>query len=564
MPASTPPAPASPPATPVDAAKPAAPAATSPPGAPAAKPEDVGWAVQPDPPRELPAWPASLHVAIPIPAGASQLTYPATPSPFVVVGLNAAGGKGVQVWNLLTQKKAGQLTEPVEKVMGAEFALSPDGQYLAARGLVSGHSSTLRLWSFQTGRLARELPCDDPLINLQAFEFLSAERLMTYTFGAGGGRFVYRLRVWDVATGQRLHELELTETYQRAKMAVSPGGRYLVALGSRETLLVWDLQAGTLAGKADVQTLLVHSPGAYQGMSFAPDGKLLAMVYADTNSKVVFLDMASGTIADQFELAGKPPTASAYRGEAVEWLGDRGWCLFGGTVIDRTTRRVVWNLDLPITDRLTPRRTLPGGWIAATGPYAKHEIRFLPIPWDKIEASLAAMQGADQPHLKPGLSVSLNIRIEKLRFGTPEDTSARLADLFRERFQGDGIGVADDQPVVLNVSYSESVGETLHERKGISGPPTGRTVQATKVEVKMSLTTRAGNRSLWAQEFAYDPHLVTIINQQASDASARDAILRQLIYQLSATPIPYFVPQDKALSPLPGLTQIADERPKRP
>ena len=110
------------------------------------------------------------------------------------------------------------------------------------------------------------------------------------------------------------------------------------------------------------------------------------------------------------------------------------------------------------------------------------------------------MQEDATPHLKPGMSVSLNIRVDKLRFGDPGETATKLADIFRQRFEGDSISVADDQPIVLNVLYGESAGETLVERQGISGPATGRTVQATNVNVKMELKKRAGGPALWQHD----------------------------------------------------------------
>ena len=36
------------------------------------------------------------------------------------------------------------------------------------------------------------------------------------------------------------------------------------------------------------------------------------------------------------------------------------------------------------------------------------------------------------------------------------------------------------------------------------------------------------------------------MGKDATDANVHDAILRQLLYQLSFAPIPYFVPKDKA------------------
>ena len=75
----------------------------------------------------------------------------------------------------------------------------------------------------------------------------------------------------------------------------------------------------------------------------------------------------------------------------------------------------------------------------------------------------------------------------------------------------------------------------------------------------MELKRRTGGSALWQHEFSYSPMGVTIIGQQATDATARDAILRNLLFQLSETPIPYFVPSSKSLSFLPGVTLTNDK-----
>jgi hypothetical protein len=274
-----------------------------------------------------------------------------------------------------------------------------------------------------------------------------------------------------------------------------------------------------------------------------------------TNTLLVFLDLASGELADQMELGGRSETSGAYHGSPIEWLGDRGWCLRGTTVIDRKSRRIVWNLDLPAGEQLTARKTLAGGWLAAVGARSNYQLRFIPIPWERIDASLAAMKSDAQAHLKPGMKASLNIQTADLRFGSPDDTTKRLSEVFRKRLKADGIEIAADQPLVLNVHYRESAGQTLHEQKGFTREPTGRSVEATKAHLKMDFTLRGTNTALWKHEFEHDPSIVTIIKGDPNDASARDAIFNQLLYSMASEPIPYFIPEDSELSQLPGRTR---------
>jgi WD40 repeat protein len=523
---------------------------------PVTKTDALMWQVQADPPKQTLAWPEQPKVDVPIPQGKDRVLFSATPSPFAVVGLNISGGDTVKVWDLVKPQEAGALQEEVKS--GDVVALSPDGQYLAAKVTGSQHESTVQLLSFKTGKLVRELQCDDAKVYLQTLDFIASNRLVTQVFGPVGTGYRYAISVWDVTTGNRVCDIPVDATYQRDKLAFSPGGRYLATLAG-DKLLAFDLQTGRLSGRRAIQDIVGNATPVLYGMTFSPDGRQLAMAMGATNSRLVLLDFAAGKVAEQIELAGKPPMASAYRGAAIEWLGEKGWCLFGGTIIDRGTRRVVWNLGVSTVFSLTPRRTLPGGWIVATGPYSNTRLRFVPIPWDKIQASLKALASDGAAPLKPGSSVSLDLTIEKLRFGTEADTKTKLAGIFQERFKADGISVADNQPLVLKIAYSESAGETLTERQGVFGPSTGRTVQATKVNVKMVLAARAGGQVVWQQDLAHNPHAVSIMGKEATDASVRDAILQQLLYQLSFSPIPYFVPQDKSLSNLPGVTELGEQ-----
>lgn len=549
------------PATPAEAAAvPAPPVAGAAPSSPSASAGSgrKKWQVQLDPPPAPVDWPAKLPASISVPYGSDIVLYPDTPSPFVALGLNITGGKDVQLWNLLTQQKAGQMEDAVHS--GNPVALSADGRYLAVKSRDSNRRTTVELWSFQTGKLAREIECDDPKLMLGMFEFLGSDRLVSFTSGFWNKGVRHSLRFWDVASGQRLHDLEISDSVREGHTAASPGGRYFATMASQDKLTVYEAATGQVAGAVDVKDLLHASPGVLQGLAFSPDGRQLALVYADTDSKILLLDVVSGTLSDTIELPGKSPLASAYGGVAIEWMGDRGWCLFGGTLVDRTTRRVVWNLSLPIIDRLKARRTLADGWIVSTtGAQNRRTLRFIPIPWSEIEASLAALGDDATAPVKPGMSVSLNVRVDKLRFGDPAETSGKLADFFRQRFEGDSIRVEDGQPVVLNVVYGESEGETLYERQGIVGPATGRTVQATNVNVKMELKNSSGGPALWQHEFSYSPKGVTVFNQQATDSNVRDAILRQTLFQLAETPIPYYVPSNKSLSALPGVTQSPEK-----
>src|SRR5262249_3515995 len=79
------------------------------------------------------------------------------------------------------------------------------------------------------------------------------------------------VRVWDVASGRRLHKLELpgSEPYQHFHVAFSPDGKRLAAFGAtnrRWSVHLWDPASGRFVQRIDL-------PGGV--LAFSPDSKLL-------------------------------------------------------------------------------------------------------------------------------------------------------------------------------------------------------------------------------------------------------------------------------------------------
>jgi hypothetical protein len=99
----------------------------------------------------------------------------------------------------------------------------------------------------------------------------------------------------------------------------------------------------------------------------------------------------------------------------------------------------------------------------------------------------------------------------------------------------------------------------LHEREGIAGPATGRTVQATNIEIAMELRAGGQQQVLWSDQITYAPRSVIIRGEEANESTARDSIFRMLLYKLSETAIPYFVSQGDGTTILPGVTVLNDE-----
>jgi WD40 repeat protein len=177
-------------------------------------------------------------------------------------------GGGVRAFDVASGKDLG-LWGPPEARSGL-LALSRDGKLLAS---VDGTS--LQLLETATGKRVRALGnVRDPMS--LAF-FPDGQSL-----GVVGS---FRLAVWDVARGERLHELDRLV----GCWASSPDGR-LVAAGDLQSdqLTFWEPASGK--SRHRLRTASEARPAA---LNFSPDGKTLAV--ALTNGTVQLREVATGT-----------------------------------------------------------------------------------------------------------------------------------------------------------------------------------------------------------------------------------------------------------------------------
>jgi WD40 repeat protein len=148
-------------------------------------------------------------------------------------------------------------------------------------------SGTARVWDTATGRCLRTVSGHANGVECVAFS-PDGRLLVTADLGRDG-----TVRVWDTATGRRLHTIAgytdvAGHTYMVISAAFSPDGRLLATGDSRLTQVstagepaqvrdsgnarVWDAATGrrlhTLSGRA----------GGIRSVTFSPDGRLLATV----------------------------------------------------------------------------------------------------------------------------------------------------------------------------------------------------------------------------------------------------------------------------------------------
>lgn len=557
-----------------------APAAAAPvlapkPAAPANNP--VGWNVAVDPPATKLEWPEKLELSIPIPGRGDEILYPTGHSPFVAIGFDFYESAGAQMWNLATGKKVGEIQgQPSKKFMRT---VSPDGKYLAIRVLDSNPVVTnkVELWSFETGKMASTFDCDEPKIQLSILDFAGPDQFFSYTSGQGqGGKFWHRLKIWNIPTGTVVQQMEIDGgSINQYIYTFSPGRKYFTTILNNGTIFAYDVQAGKVAGKMTLPQASDIEPNLNpEAMMYSPDGsKLIVLSDGTKETRIMTVDVKTGKRDAEQDLtfAGRVLSAiygsASYKGPKMACLpGDSGYLLAGSVFVDAASGRVVWYLKSAVgVYNHAQRLPISSGLIITEGPDNAKRFGVIEIPWDKIRASLKAIKDEKGGVIRPGMSVALDIQVGKLQHGKPEETKASLAEVLTERLAAEGIEVKEGEPSVLQVLYQEAAGNTLAESTRALGQrpdqatPTGRTVQATQANLKISWRDK-GKKAIWATEIPVNPSFL-IMRGEATAENARESMFGMVKMSLFAQPIPYFVPEDKtdkSLVQLPGFSELTN------
>lgn len=149
-----------------------------------------------------------------------------------------------------------------QRAIATKVAVTPDGKFI-----VSAYGDgTLRIWSFETGRLIRLLlghsDCANDVAITPSSEFIvsaSADR---------------SLIIWSLVTGQIVRVLN-GHTDKVNAVAITPDSKFAISASDDRTLKVWRISTGESIKQLDGHRFAVRD------VAITPDGKRLISVSAD-------------------------------------------------------------------------------------------------------------------------------------------------------------------------------------------------------------------------------------------------------------------------------------------
>jgi WD40 repeat protein len=187
----------------------------------------------------------------------------------------------VQLWEVPGGKERDKLTpskawmDKRDRGRSCDFShlvFSPNGRHLAAVGNFHGaHSWGACVWDVAT---AKEMPILERFLALRGVPTFSTDgKLLAAPCEEWEPGFVRSVRIWDVATGKRLRDLDTGRGFgQSIPLMFSPDGKRLAAWGDDIALHIWDIATGKALPAPDLSNMLRRGVHA----TFSPDGKLLA------------------------------------------------------------------------------------------------------------------------------------------------------------------------------------------------------------------------------------------------------------------------------------------------
>ncbi len=497
-------------------------------------------------------------------AGA-DFAFPQAPTPVLAVKTLVSGSYSVATWNLASGEQIGQVNGLPISV--GQSCISPDGMVMAT---LDGPRKNVEIWSFASGQKSTLIPVEQGSALVNSMACLSAHRVLTYTLTQVGGNFTKVLKLFNTSNGDLIKSQTLQDPADLNSVTVSFGGKYFATTEFQKGTRIFRSETLDVVATIPAPSLNFATPA---GAAFNASGDKLSMVWTDPSSTLVStISLTTGKITET-KIAGdlkmSPITGDIYIGPGIEWLPDSsGWLLFGRTIVDAGTGLRVWTIDTSGLNGTRRRSVVNDGLLVYTGGFnlvtqknSLPALKLIPIPIDEVTRSLAALAAKTDARLRPGTTIAIRVDVGELKHGTPEETRTELEKAFQNRLTADGMVIGSTPVAELHVTYAEADGQQMFQQdrrnpglpRQPQPPPTGASIQSTVASIKLALQFTGDTQSVWTADLLINPS-VLFIRGNATAASARDAMFQAAQWQITAAPIPYFIPKDNAIPALPGQT----------
>ena len=466
-----------------------------------------------------------------------QVVYASHHGPFVAID--------DEVFDIRTGQKSGSLPFRKSIVHPPNVVLSPNGRYFAVFQRVD-NATTINVTDSSTGQSVQQI-----IIATEGYpqtiwlDFLDDNRIGW--IGRIGGKSSFRH--WDLKGGQEAQGFEIAGLPKEA--ALHPDGKTM-AVALMDKLLLFDLEEGEQVGVSQM-------PMNFHSMTFSPDGTEMAVAYrVQRFEELAIYDQKGQRIFSATVEQGITPWKDT---SEIQWLPDgSGWLLNSMYLLDRQTGSILWRL-VPFRRANPPTIVLSGDKVLT---FSKDGNSLIPLKIPRQQIAQAASElNSDKPAaLRPGMKVRLQVHVGSVRYGSPQEMADDLRALFERRLSRNGLVVAEDGPLLLEVRYGEKAGAhtTVVERDLIRRDEkvVGSGTQ-TEIDCVARLVSEDG-RELWSKV----THIGSSRGGSVSSANAeswRNGRVSSVKAGLERDVMPIYVSSDPAGPTVPVVTIL--EPPRR-
>ena len=432
-------------------------------------------------------------------------------------------------------------------------AVNSDGTCFA-EGDESGQKLTIYFKEKVAGETKFDLPTPNGASKLTMLQFSETKRLVAaFTSGASA-----RVAAYDIEKPKKASKEFTTEICNSRSGAISDDGKFL-AVASAQSLKVYDLVKGVSAA---TMAAPANGPQAFQscsGVAFSPDNEELAAVLA--TGLLVWSNR--GKLLEEW--GDSVSAAHLFSRGGLAGLPDKsGWLVHGHQLFDRATKMVVWELhSAPHYNH--PVVVLDADHVIVSGGSPNNgQVAAIKIPRDELAKATKAIADKVDCVIGPYSPISIVYEVGEPRFASRQDVTNQLHTTLTGRLTKLGISVAENQPVILKVVYTEVAGQTIEYTEGRGfGPPIprppgfprspfdkpGTKVVETKHVYSIVLERKGDARLLWAANITQEAP--DNLKGDTTEVNVRNTSFEAVKLRIGGFVLPRFIPVDPAIPSLP-------------